>query len=63
MPTSQATMVLYGKTNPFNVEGFGENWYNLVMGILKRKWIESAHRYSVAERELSELIDKKHGLR
>jgi hypothetical protein len=63
MPTSQGTIVLYGKTNPFNVSGFGESWYNSVMEILCRKWVENAYELSTIERTHSELIKRKYGLR
>lgn len=63
MPTSQATIVLYGKLNPFNVNGFGECWYNSVMETLNQKWVEKAHEFSVIERSFSELVSRKYGLK
>ncbi len=62
MPTSQGTMVAYGRTNPFGRDGFGEGWYDSVMDTLKRKWARKAYEISVVERELSELVRRRYGL-
>jgi len=62
-PTSQATIVLYGKKNPFGVQGFGQSWYKSVMDNLREKWLEKSHKFSIIEREHAELVNGKYGLR
>lgn len=62
-PNSTAVTVLYGKTNPFQTDGFGEEWYQRTMEALQRQWVIRISEHSRLERTVAGLIEEKYGLR
>lgn len=62
-PNSTAVTVLYGKTNPFQTDGFGEEWYQRTIEALQRQWVTQASERSQLERTLAVLINERYGLR